>query len=276
VRHPAQVVPVALALLLVLLGMGCFQRIIFQPTPGVDFTPESLGVEAADVFLTSEDGVRLHAFQLPGRGERRELSLLFLHGNAGNASHRLPNADQLAALGVDVFLLDYRGYGRSEGRPSERGLYADARAALRHLTESQGVPQERIVLFGRSLGAAVAVELAREYAVAGMILESAFSSAADVAKAVLGFPLGPLLRQRFDSLEKIGDVRCPVLFFHGDRDEIIAIELGQKLFERAVEPKWFDTISGAGHNDLVLVGGTAYFQRIREFLEQDLDTSAER
>jgi len=276
VRRTARALPATLALLLgVIGGMGCFERIIFQPSRGVGLTPQSLGIHAEEVFLTSEDGVKLHAFQLPARGEPLGLSLLFLHGNAGNASHRLPNADQLAALGVDVLLLDYRGYGRSEGRPSEDGVYADGRAALRHLTEAQGVPQDRLVLFGRSLGGAVAVELARNHAVAGVILESTFSSAGDVAKRVLGFPLGPLLRQRFDSSSKIGDADCPVLFIHGDQDDIIPIELGQKLFRSALEPKWFETVHGAGHNDLVIIGGAPYFRRISDFLRRDLASVAE-
>jgi fermentation-respiration switch protein FrsA (DUF1100 family) len=261
----------ALALLLGLgglgfLSVGMIDRVIFQPTPGADVDPAALGLEAEEVRLHADDGVALHAWHLPARGTPLGLSLLFLHGNAGNASHRLPNAGQLAALGADVLLLDYRGYGLSEGRPSEAGLYRDAHAAFAHLTTARGRPPERIVVFGRSLGGAVAVELAQGRPLAGLVLESTFSSVADVARASLGFGLGPLVRDRFPTLGRIRALRAPVLFFHGDRDEIVPIDLGRRLFARAPEPKWFETVRGAGHNDLVMVGGVAYFERLRDFL----------
>jgi fermentation-respiration switch protein FrsA (DUF1100 family) len=248
------------------LPMGLIDRLIFQPSPGVDLTPEGLGIEAESLFLETEDGVRIHAFFLPSPGSSR--SLLFLHGNAGNASHRLPNAAELAALGADVLLLDYRGYGLSEGRPDEAGVYADARAGLEHLQSERDVPLDRIVVFGRSLGGAVAVDLAADRALAGLILESTFSSVSDMARALIGIPLGVVLGRRFPSDEKISRVRCPILFFHGDRDEIVPYELGKRLFEAAPEPKQFETIAGAGHNDTTWVGGAAYFQQIRRFLDQ--------
>jgi fermentation-respiration switch protein FrsA (DUF1100 family) len=240
--------------------------VIFQPSPGVDLRPAQLGLEGEEVFLETEDGVRLHAFFLPAPGATR--GMLFLHGNAGNASHRLPNAAELVRLGIHVLLLDYRGYGESEGSPSEAGVYADARAGLAHLVEKRGLPESRIVVFGRSLGGAVAVDLVRGRRVAGLILESTFTSAADVARSALGWPAAALVRGRFDAAAKIGDVRCPLLFFHGDRDEIVAFRLGRGLFERAPEPKSFETIPGASHNDTIEVGGRPYFQRIGAFLDE--------
>jgi fermentation-respiration switch protein FrsA (DUF1100 family) len=241
-------------------------RLVFQPTPGVDLRPEALGIHAEEVSLRAADGTRLHAFFLPGSPAARR-SLLFLHGNAGNASHRLPNAAALARLGADVLLLDYRGYGLSEGRPSEPGVLADARAALAHLLE-RGMPRERVVLFGRSLGGAVAVALAGEGPLAGVILESTFSSLGDVARSVVG-PLGGLLmRGRFDSLARIPAVRSPLLFFHGDRDDIVLPSLGRRLYEAAPPPKAFEVIHGAGHNDTVEVGGSPYLARIRRFLDE--------
>lgn len=261
----------ALAPLLALVGFALLpfsllDRVIFQPSPGVDLTPEALGIDAESLFLETDDGLRIHAFYLPAPGASRVL--LFLHGNAGNASHRLPNAAELAALDTDVLLLDYRGYGLSEGRPSERGVYADARAALAHLQGERGFPPERIVVFGRSLGGAVAVELAAGRPLAGLILESTFTSVSDMARDVIGISLGPLVGRRFASEEKIRRVQCPLLFFHGDRDEIVPFRLGRRLFEAAPEPKEFETIPGAGHNDTTLVGGARYFQRIRSFLDQ--------
>jgi fermentation-respiration switch protein FrsA (DUF1100 family) len=266
-RRPSVAVALVLALLLA-AGMWnrLIERLIFFPTSGVDLRPEQLGVEGQELFLTTEDGVRLHAFFLPAAGASR--ALLFLHGNAGNASHRLPNAAALARLGIHVLLPDYRGYGLSEGRPSEAGVYADARAGLAHLVEGIGVPERRIVVFGRSLGGAVAVDLARDRELAGVILESTFTSASDVARLSFGSLLAPLVRGRFESKRKIGSIRSPLLFFHGDRDELIAFELGRALFEAAPEPKDFETIAGAGHNDTVEVGGRAYFGRIRRFIDE--------
>jgi fermentation-respiration switch protein FrsA (DUF1100 family) len=244
--------------------MSFADRLIFQPTPGVDITPAQLGIAGEEVFLRTEDGVRIHAFWLPTPGATR--AILFLHGNAGNASHRLPNAAQLAALDTHVLLADYRGYGRSEGRPSEGGVYADARAALAHLTDERGVPEQRVIVFGRSLGGGVAVDLARGRPLAGLILESTFTSLTDVARASFG-PLAGVLGRRFDSASKVDALRCPLLFFHGDRDAIVPHALGRRLFQQAPQPKAFETLQGAGHNDTVEVGGKPYFERIRRFLD---------
>ncbi len=243
-------------------------RVIFQPTPGVDFEPTDLGIAAESLFLETEDGVRIHAYYVPGApppGERR--ALLFLHGNAGNASHRLVGADLLARLGVEVLLIDYRGYGLSEGRPSEAGVYADARAGLDHLESQRGFATERIVVFGRSLGGAVAVELAQDRPLAGVVLESTFTNVADMARRMVG-PLASLVGGGFDSQARIPRLRAPLLSLHGDRDELVPLALGRALYEAARVPKRFEVIAGAGHNDTVEVGGAAYLSRIARFLHE--------
>jgi len=263
---------VALVAAVVILGsvIGLRDRLIggmlFFPEPGVALAPERLGIQADEVFLVTEDDVRIHAFWLESPGADR--ALLFLHGNAGNASHRLPNADALRRLGLHVLLLDYRGYGRSEGRPTEAGVYADARAALAHLTGERGIPGERIVVFGRSLGGAVAVDLARDRPLAGLILESTFSSLADAGAHHYSRALAPIAGDAFDSAAKIPRTRAPILFFHGDRDRIVPMPLGWALFEAAPEPKEFEVLAGAGHNDTLEVGGRAYFARIAAFVER--------
>jgi fermentation-respiration switch protein FrsA (DUF1100 family) len=260
----ALIVGAALALVVVMWSR-IVDGMLFQPTPGIDLRPEQVGVSGEDVFLETEDGVRIHGFWLPAPGATR--AILFLHGNAGNASHRLPNAAEFVRLGASVLLLDYRGYGMSGGTPSEAGVMADARAGLSHLVEQRGVPGDRIVLFGRSLGGAVAVDLVQDRAVAGLILESTFTSLSDMAGGIL--PLAaPFVRGRFDSKAKIARLRAPLLALHGDRDEIVPYRLGRALFEAAPEPKAFETIAGAGHNDTIEVGGRPYFERIQRFLDE--------
>ena len=252
--------------LAVVMWSRLIDRMIFYPSPGVDLTPEALGVEAESLFLETEDGVRIHAFYLPSPGASR--ALLFLHGNAGNASHRLPNAVGLARLGAGVLLLDYRGYGLSDGTPDEAGVYADARAGFAFLVNERSFAEDRIVVFGRSRGGAVAVDLVRDQNIAGLILESTFTSVGDVVRRTVLAPLAWLLRGRFASDRKIDGVRAPILFFHGDRDEVVDYSLGRRLFETAPEPKTFETIRGAGHNDTVSVGGRRYFARIGRFLDE--------
>lgn len=252
--------------LIVFVWGRLFDRMIFHPEPGADLRPEQFGIAGEDVRIRTEDGVLIQAWYLPADGATR--TILFLHGNAGNASHRLPNAAELVRLDAHVLLLDYRGYGLSEGSPSESGVYADARAGLAYLIERSGVPESRSVIFGRSLGGAVAIDLARDRELAGVIVESTFSSAADIATMAFGPPFAWLARGRFDSLRKISRIRAPILFFHGDRDEIVDPSLGRRLFDAAPEPKAFETLRGAGHNDTVAVGGRAYFERIRQFLAE--------
>lgn len=249
------------------LAMTLLDRVIFQPSPGADLAPEELGIEAETLSLTTEDGVKVHAWFLPAR--ERRVSLLFLHGNAGNASHRLPNAAMLAAMGADVLLIDYRGYGLSGAvSPTEKGVYADARAGLAWLTEERGIPEREIVVFGRSLGGAIAVDLARGRPLAGLVLESTFTSLADVSQGFWGVPFRFWLGHVFASIDKIGELRCPILFFHGNRDQLIPMRLGQRLFDAAPEPKHFEIIPGAGHNDVVQVGGADYLARFEKFLAE--------
>ena len=265
-RRALSLVLLGAALLGVIIMWGrLIDRMIFYPTPGVDLRPEQVGLVGEDVFLQTEDEVQIHGFWLPAQGATR--ALLFLHGNAGNASHRLPNAAELVAMETSVLLLDYRGYGLSEGTPSEAGVYADARAGLSYLLEERGFEEDRIVVFGRSLGGAVAVDLVQDRGIAGLILESTFTSGADMARSLLP-AAGFFVRDRFDNKSKIARLRSPLLFFHGDRDEIVPYALGQQLFEAAPGPKHFETIRGAGHNDTTLVGGRPYFERIRLFLDQ--------
>jgi len=239
-------------------------RMIFFPSRALVATPADWGLDYQDVQLETEDGVSLHGWYVPRAGARRVV--LFLHGNAGNISHRRASVEIFHQLGVDVLIFDYRGYGRSEGTPSEAGLYRDAMAAWRYLTETRGFKPAEIVVFGRSLGGAVAARLASQVAAGGLILESTFSSARDFARSV--FPVLSrlvVLRYDFDSVHALARVRSPVLMLHSCDDEIIPFELGRRLYDAAPEPKHFVALRG-DHNNGFLVSRPGYDRALHEFL----------
>ena len=242
------------------------KRLIYFPTRDHEVTPTALGLAHEDVRLTTEDGVRLHAWYLPVRQAR--WVTLVSHGNAGNISHRLDRALLLQArLQSSVLLYDYRGYGASEGSPDEAGTYRDARAAYLYLSEEKQIPPGRIVLFGESLGSAVSLELALAYPAAALVLEAPFTSVPDMARTTIFAPLAPLVRTRYENLAKIPRLRLPLLVLQGDRDEVVPFAQGRRLFDAAPEPKRHFAIPGAGHNDTYVVGGEAYWRAVSEFLE---------
>ena len=261
--------PLALlvALIFVTIRCGVIERkFIYFPERDLVADPAQVGLSFEEVYFVASDGVRLHGWFAPGR---QDITWLWFHGNAGNISHRLENLKLLHdELGVSVFLFDYRGYGRSQGKPSEKGTYRDAQAALTYLRSRGDTDPERIVYFGRSLGAGVAVELATRESPLALILESSFPSIPALARHLYPFlPIGPLLRTKYDSLAKIDKVKAPLLVLHGDRDEIVPLQAGRSLVEAAREPKQFHVIRGAGHNDTYLVGGEEYLRVLRRFVD---------
>ena len=240
---------------------------IFFPERTVSRDPGDRGLEFEDVYFTASDGVRLNGWLVPGRSDT---TLLWLHGNAGNIANRVDNiAEVHDALGVNVFIFDYRGYGRSEGSPTEKGTYLDAAAALEYLHSRGDVDPERLVLFGRSLGCAVAAELASQVSVQGVILESPFTSIQAMARRVYPFlpGIGSFVRTRYDTLAKVPGIRAPVMVLHGDQDDIAPFDMGEAVFEAAKPPKRFYRIEGAGHNDTYAVGGDPYYRALGEFLD---------
>ena len=243
---------------------------VYFPEREIFLTPGSVGLVYEDVFISASDGVKLHGWFIPGKSD---FTLLWFHGNAGNISNRVDNIALLhERLGVNIFIIDYRGYGRSEGSPSEQGIYLDAEAAIEYLRSRDDVKDDRLVLFGRSLGGAVAVEMAARREVYALVMESTFTSVKAMARRsnpVLAriFPVGAVIRGKYDSLSKIKNVRSPILIIHGDQDEIVPYDMGQELYDAANEPKTFYSIEGSGHNDTYIVGGNAYYDALRDFLE---------
>jgi hypothetical protein len=242
------------------------ERFIFFPAvyPAGPYEAEQRALHAEDHWFKAEDSVQLHGWFL--RSPDSLGTILYFHGNAGNLSHRGEILRRLRATGFNVFIFDYRGYGRSEGSPDEEGVYADGRAAVQYLKGLKGVDPQRLFFLGSSLGGAVAVDAATTHPPAGIILESTFSSARDVAASAYPFlPAQFLLRTRFDSESKIRGLQVPLLFFHGTDDSVIPYRLGRKLFDAANSPKQFVDIPGADHNDLFFVGGSGYLEQIRTF-----------
>ena len=239
---------------------------VYYPYRQLEGDPGALGLRYQDVVLVTEDGVKLHGWFVPCEGARN--TLLMFHGNGGNISHRLSFIRMLHQLGLHIFIIDYRGYGKSEGRPFEKGLYRDAQAAFDWWATERRPNGEKLILLGESLGGAVAVHLAARVPAAGLILQSAFNSARDMAKTM--FPIGlllPLARVQFDSEKEIAAVTCPKLFIHGDRDDIVPFRLGMALYDAAPPPKSLYTVHGAGHNDLLLVAGPEYGRQVEFFLQ---------
>lgn len=227
------------------------------------------GLPLEEIWFQSGDGTKLFGWYVESAAT--SAVVLWCHGNAGNIINRLENLRELYRIGLSVFIFDYRGYGRSQGSPSEEGLYQDALGAHDYLTRTRMISPDRIVIFGRSLGAAVAGELAVQKPAEGLILESSFPSIAAVAKFHYGgLPLHWLLGAEFTLIDRLPSLSMPKLIIHGEQDDIIPLELGRQVFEAAKPPKFFYAIPGADHNNTYQVGGAAYFQRLAEFIQSVL------
>jgi uncharacterized protein len=262
-RWQRAALPIAAAVGIVVMGMSLENSFLYFPTRELASTPQAHGLRAEELTLTAEDGTRLFGWRLHGDGKR---AFLFFHGNAGNIGDRLDRARMLHdRFGLDVFLVDYRGYGRSAGSPSEEGLYRDARTVYAAARE-RGFAPERIVLFGESLGSAVAIELASALPCGAVILETPFLSVPAMARQ--HYPLVPpfLIRSRYDSERRIGTLTVPKLFLVAERDEIAPPAQGLRLFELAPPPKTLYVIPGAHHNDTYVVGGEPYWAALGGFL----------
>ncbi|CBE70090.1 MAG: alpha/beta hydrolase [Candidatus Methylomirabilis oxygeniifera] len=264
--------PLPVLMLTLLLTGGCVEALenslIFFPDKRIEATPHNLDLAYEEISFTTQDGVRLNGWWIPGAGS--PFTLLWFHGNGGNISYRLDNIKRRHdLLGTSIFIFDYRGYGRSEGRTSEEGTYRDGDAAIRYLRSRGDVDPNKIVFLGESLGSAVAVEMAIRHGCAALVLESPFLSIAEMAKVTFPLlPIGSFIQTKYDTLSKIGQVSVPLLIVHGDSDEIVPFRHGQRLFESANEPKEFYRIKDAHHNDLYVVGGTAYLETLNRFLSR--------
>lgn len=257
---------VILILIWFLLGAILFvfqSYFVYYPSRRLEASPDQVGLNYESVYFTTEDGLRLHGWYVPAA--RVRATLLFFHGNAGNISFWLYSLKIFNQLDVDTFIIDYRGYGLSEGRPTESGTYRDAMAAWRYLTVERGIPGKRIILFGQSLGAAIATWLATQVQPAALIIESAFTSVRDVARK--HYPLWPaslLVWIQYPTIDRIAQVACPVLIVHSRSDEIVPFAHAEHLLKAAREPKAFLELMG-GHNDGFRVTGRDYLAGLDRF-----------
>lgn len=243
------------------------QLFVYHPHPWIDKDWRSITrLPLEDVWFPAADGARLFGWYVESSAANPVL--LWCHGNGGNIIHRLDNLRHLHQLGLSVFLFDYRGYGKSHSLlPSESGLYQDALGAYDYVTRKRMVRPDRLVLFGRSLGAAVAADLAAQKPGAGLILESPFPSIEAVVRLHYGgYPLHWLLGAEYRLIDRLPHLSLPKLILHGDRDHIIPMQLGREVFNAAKPPKDWYVIQGADHNDTYLVGGSSYFRRLANFI----------
>jgi len=259
----------ALVFVLLVVLVFVFQRRLIYIPMGQPGSPAAAGLGSGrEVSLETEDGLTLAAWFIPSATTGPGPAVLFLPGNAGNRSYRAPLAAALSQAGLSVLLVDYRGYAGNPGNPSEAGLAADARAALRRLQELPEVDPERILYFGESLGTGAAVSLAAESPPAALILRSPYSSLASVASLHYPFlPVSWLLRDRFDSIRRIGSISTPVLILAGESDRIVPAAESRRLFDAANEPKRYVLFPDARHNDAALLAGPQLIHEVGRFLE---------
>ena len=262
------------------LAFAFQDQLLFQPSSRLIATPDAAGMAYETVHLDTEDGETLHGWWVPSSDVSRETpsndaahTLLFFHGNAGNISGRLESVQQFHRFGLNVLIVDYRGYGQSTGTPSEQGLYNDAEACWHHLTDTRGLAPEDVVIFGRSMGGGPATWLATQHAPGALILESVFTNVPDVGAHHYPFlPVCALATNQFDNESRVATIDVPKLHIHSRDDRVVPFELGREVYEAAAEPKQFLEIAG-GHNDGFLVSAESYLETIDAFLAKHLPES---
>ena len=248
--------------LLVYFGQS---RLIYFPQQQISYTPDEIGLDYTPVKIATSDAETLHGWWVPAPDAKG--TVLFFHGNAGNISHRINYLKMFERLGYNTLLFDYRGYGQSSGAPSESGTYLDAQAAWRYLTETKGIAPAQIVLYGESLGGAVAAWLAAQEKPGLLVLASAFTSVPDMAAEIYPFlPVRWITRFQYNTLESLQSVTCPVFIAHSAEDEIVPFEQSQQLFKAAPEPKQFLFLAG-GHNTGFIFKQPDWIKSLGEFMD---------
>lgn len=244
------------------------ERLVYYPEAGREIiaTPTQVGLSYQELRISTSDGVSLHGWYVPALLPRG--TVLFFHGNAGNISHRIDSVEMFHRLGYSTLIFDYRGYGKSGGRPSEEGTYLDAEAAWRYLTEQLRISPCRIILFGESLGGAIGVWLAAKYKPTALVIASSFTSVPNLAQNFYPYlPVRWLMRISYDSEKNLKSVAAPVFIAHSPDDDIVPFSHGQALFAAANHPKKFLELAG-GHNDGFIFMREAWVKALGDFLDE--------
>lgn len=246
-------------IILFIAGVRYIERnSLYFPMRELTVTPEIVGIKYEDIYFKTSDNKKLNGWFIPNDNPR--FTVIFAHGNAGNIGHRVEKIKLLCDIGVSVFIFDYRGYGRSEGRASEKGFYMDIEAAYGYIVKTRKISEDSVILYGESIGGGPVINLATKARVRGLITEEAFSSVRDMAK--FAYPVLPafIFSSKFDSLSRIKEVECAKLIIHSVDDEIVPFSLGEKLYAAAKPPKKFLKIRGS-HN-------TAFFDSHEQFAKE--------
>lgn len=242
------------------------QKSLYHPQKEIPQTPENSGIAYEEIYFKAADEIALNGWFVPAKDAK--ITILYCHGNAGNIYHRLHKVKFFHELGVNFFIFDYRGFGKSKGHPSEKGLYKDAQAAFDYLLSRADVDKNRIVAYGKSLGGPVSADLCRNRKISACILEGSFASVALRAQQLYPFlPMKFLISQKYDTIKKVNALKIPKLIVHGRDDEVISFSHGEMLFKAACEPKLFLPFYG-GHNDDVYVTSQAYKEELTKFFSE--------
>ena len=243
-------------------------RIAFHPTKGSVVDIENLPPSIKHIFLESSDGESISTFYLSN--PKADKTILYFHGNAGNASQRLPLARDLTELNSNVLLVDYRGYGLSSGEPSEKGMYLDSRAALRFLVDELNMDLSELFVYGRSIGSAAAVDLVKGHNVAGLILVTPISSGRELAEMAGMENIASIVSDPFNNVDKLGLYQGPVLIIHGNDDEVLPVEMGRRLWKMRASRARYLEIPHAGHNNIINIDRSNFYGSIRQFCDDVL------
>jgi len=259
---------IIIVILMSLLSLtGCksvVNKMAFHPDVDNIYPADKLPENVSEIFITTKDGLSLQCYLIPNDSSNK--MVIYFHGNGGNIGHRLADLRRINGFGVNVLGVGYRGYGKSEGAPSEEGVYIDGESALAYVVEQLGFAEKNVYLFGRSIGTAVAINTGQKRKLNGLILVAPLTCGKEHAKATgLGL-VSFLAGNSFDNIGKVGEILCPVLVIHGTEDRVIPFEMGERIYQAISSPKQFIKISGAGHNDLSLHYGDEYWSPIHDFI----------
>ncbi len=247
--------------------MPVVNKMAFYPDTKNVIPAYKLPENVQEIFIETTDHIKIQSYFIPD--ETSDMILIYFHGNAGNIGHRLQDLMQLGSFGINILGVGYRGYGKSQGKPSENGIYIDGKSALSYATQELGFTVENIFIFGRSIGTTVAINTSQHIHIKGLILVTPLTSGEDQVKATGLGPVSSLAGKAFDNIGKIENVSCPILVIHGNKDKVIPFDMGKRIFNKAKSKKRFIKIEGANHNNLTTKFKKSYWPAIYDFIKQE-------